>query len=253
MKEKGEKISMLTAYDYTMARLLDGAGVDILLVGDSLASVVMGKETTLSVRLTDMIRHGAAVSRAVQRALVVVDLPFGTYQEGATQALRSATRLMRASAQAVKLEGGASIVPQVKKITAAGIPVMGHLGLTPQHVHALGGYGTRAQTSKEAATLKKDAEMLFEAGCFALVLEKIPAKLGKEVCEALPIPVIGIGAGPFVDGQVLVTQDMLGMSGDFHPRFLRTYANLTEVIAEAVAAYTREVKSGSFPSDKESY
>lgn len=254
MKKRGEKISMLTAYDYTMALLLDRAGIDVLLVGDSLANVVCGHETTLPVTLSAMIHHGSAVRRAVRRALVVVDLPFGTYHEGAVQALRSAVRVMKkTAAHAVKLEGGKVVVEQVAKITAAGIPVMGHLGLTPQAVHVFGGYATRAKERHEAEALREEARMLCEAGCFALVLEKIPAALAQEVSSELPIPVIGIGAGPAVDGQVLVTQDMLGLSCDFRPRFLRTYANLQSTISRAVATYIEEIKKGDFPSKKESY
>ena len=245
---------MLTAYDYVMAFLLDRAGVDVLLVGDSLANVVCGHDTTLPVRLQHMIHHGAAVSRAATRALVVVDLPFGSYQEGPVQALRAAVRLMKqTTAQAVKLEGGETVAEQVRKVTAAGIPVMGHLGLTPQSVHALGGYATQATKKEEAIRLKKEAALLNEAGCFAVVLEKVPATVAKQVSLELPIPVIGIGAGPHVDGQVLVAQDMLGMSPHFRPRFVRPFADLQGAITQAVTRYIEAVKGGEFPGAEESY
>ena len=254
MKQRKERITMLTAYDYTMAFLLDRAGVDVLLVGDSLANVVCGHDTTLPVRLQHMIHHGAAVSRAATRALVVVDLPFGSYQESPAQALRAAVRLMKqTTARAVKLEGGETVAEQVRKITAAGIPVMGHLGLTPQSVHALGGYATQATKKEDAIRLKKEAALLSEAGCFAVVLEKVPAAVAKQISLALPIPVIGIGAGPHVDGQVLVAQDMLGMSPHFRPRFVRSFANLQGTITQAVTCYIEAVKAGEFPGAEESY
>lgn len=254
MKARGEKIAMLTAYDYTMARLMDDAGIDVLLVGDSLAGVVCGHSTTLPVSMGNMIHHAVGVSRAARRALVVVDLPFGSYQESTSQALRSAVCVMKkTTAHSVKLEGGESVAKQVRAITDAGIPVMGHLGLTPQSIHRLGSYATRAKEAKEAENLKKEAVILAEAGCFALVLEKIPATLAKEVSQLLPIPVVGIGAGPHVDGQVLVVHDMLGMSQHFHPRFLRVYAKLDGLITRAVASYIADVKKSDFPSASESY
>lgn len=254
MKASGEKISMLTAYDYTMARLLDEAGVDVLLVGDSAANVMAGYETTLPITLDQMIYHAASVVRAARRSLVIVDLPFGSYQEDARQALHSAVRVMKETgAHGIKLEGGESVIEAVQRIVAAGIPVMGHLGLTPQSIYQFGTYAVRAAEEKEAQKLLHDALLLQQAGCFALVLEKIPAKLAGEVTAQLSIPVIGIGAGKYVDGQVLVVHDMLGMNQAFKPRFLRQYANLQEVIQEAVRQYVADVKSQQFPGEHEQY
>lgn len=254
MKEKGEKISMLTAYDFSMARILDRAGIDVLLVGDSASNVMAGHATTLPITLDHMIYHAQSVIRAVNRALVVVDLPFGSYQGNSTQALSSAIRIMKeAGAHAVKMEGGAEIKESVQRILSAGIPVMGHLGLTPQSIYKFGTYSVRAREEEEAEKLIQDARLLEELGCFALVLEKIPADLGKQVSESLSIPTIGIGAGPDTDGQVLVIHDMLGITMDFHPRFLRRYLNLADEIDEAVKAYIEDVRSGDFPNEKEQY
>jgi 3-methyl-2-oxobutanoate hydroxymethyltransferase len=254
MKSKGEKISMLTAYDYSMARLVDDAGVDVILVGDSASNVMAGNETTLPITLEHMIYHGASVVRAVNRALVVVDLPFGTYQGNSRAALNSAIRIMKeCAADAVKLEGGAEVIKSVKRILTAGIPVMGHLGLMPQSINKYGTYTVRAREKQEAEKLVADALLLEEAGCFSIVLEKIPASLGQEVASQLKIPVIGIGAGGGVDGQVLVLHDMLGITRQFSPRFLRRYANLADVVKEAVEHYTRDVKSGDFPNEEEQY
>lgn len=254
MKRSGEKISMLTAYDYTMAHILDHAGIDVLLVGDSASNVMHGHETTLPITLDQMIYHAASVVRAVDRALIIVDLPFGTYQGNSKEALNSAIRIMKESgAHAVKLEGGKEIVESIVRILTAGIPVMGHLGLTPQSIYKFGTYTVRAKEEAEAKKLLEDAKALEEAGCFALVLEKVPAQLGKQVAEMLSIPVIGIGAGQFVDGQVLVTHDMLGMTHEFSPRFLRRYLNLYESMSNAVQQYIKDVKNKDFPNDKEQY
>lgn len=254
MKANGEKISMLTAYDYTFAKLLDSAGIDVLLVGDSASNVMAGHETTLPITLDQMIYHASSVIRGVTRALVVVDLPFGTYQSDPKKALRSATRIMKESgAHAIKLEGGKEEAESIRRIVNAGIPVMGHLGLTPQSIHQFGGFGLRAKEEAEAQKLKEDAKLLEQLGCFAIVLEKIPAALAEEVAKSVRIPIIGIGAGNGVDGQVLVMHDMLGMSNEFHPKFLRKYANLQEVINEAVTQYIADVKSVDFPNENESY
>ena len=254
MKANGEKISMLTAYDYTFAKLLDSAGIDVLLVGDSASNVMAGHETTLPITLDQMIYHASSVIRGVTRALVVVDLPFGTYQSDPKKALRSATRIMKESgAHAIKLEGGKEEAESIRRIVNAGIPVMGHLGLTPQSIHQFGGVGLRAKEEAEAQKLKEDAKLLEQLGCFAIVLEKIPAALAEEVAKSVRIPIIGIGAGNGVDGQVLVMHDMLGMSNEFHPKFLRKYANLQEVINEAVTHYIADVKSVDFPNENESY
>lgn len=254
MKEKGEKIAMLTAYDYSMARILDKAGVDILLVGDSASNVMAGHETTLPITLEQMIYHAQSVVRAVDRSLVVVDLPFGSYQGNSTKALASAIRIMKESgAHAVKMEGGAEIKDSIVRILSAGIPVMGHLGLTPQSIYKFGTYSVRAKEEEEAKKLIRDSQLLQQLGCFAIVLEKIPAVLGKEVSESLEIPTIGIGAGPHTDGQVLVIHDMLGITMDFHPRFLRRYLNLSEEIDGAVKSYITDVRSGDFPNEKEQY
>lgn len=254
MKANGEKISMLTAYDYTFAKLLDSAGIDVLLVGDSASNVMAGHETTLPITLDQMIYHASSVIRGVTRALVVVDLPFGTYQSDPKKALRSATRIMKESgAHAIKLEGGKEEAESIRRIVNAGIPVMGHLGLTPQSIHQFGGFGLRAKEKAEAQKLKEDAKLLEQLGCFAIVLEKIPAALAEEVAKSVRIPIIGIGAGNGVDGQVLVMHDMLGMSNEFHPKFLRKYTNLQEVINEAVTHYIADVKSVDFPNENESY
>ncbi len=254
MKQKGEKIAMLTAYDYSMARLLDSAGIDILLVGDSASNVMAGHETTLPITLDQMIYHASSVIRAVERALVVVDLPFGSYQGDSGEALRSSIRIMKeAGAHAVKLEGGAEIKESIARILTAGVPVMGHLGLTPQSIYKFGTYTVRAKEEAEAQKLIEDAKLLEEVGCFAIVLEKIPAKLASKVAKAVQIPIIGIGAGQHVDGQVLVMQDMLGITQDFKPRFLRIYANLQKVITEAVGNYITDVKSNDFPNEQEQY
>jgi 3-methyl-2-oxobutanoate hydroxymethyltransferase len=254
MKQLGEKISMLTSYDYSMAKIVDGAGVDCILVGDSASNVMAGHETTLPITLDQMIYHASSVIRGVQRALVVVDLPFGSYQSDPKEALRSAIRIMKESgAHAIKLEGGKEIKESIKRILNAGIPVMGHLGLTPQSIYKFGTYTVRAKEEEEAAKLKEDAKFLEKAGCFAIVLEKIPAKLAKEVAENVSIPVIGIGAGNGVDGQVLVLHDLLGMTHEFHPRFLRRYMNLYQDMTEAISSYVSDVKTRDFPSDKEQY
>src|SRR5690554_5778386 len=254
MKTNGEKISMLTAYDYTMAKIVDGSGVDVILVGDSASNVMAGHETTLPITLDQMIYHASSVIRGVQRALVVVDLPFGSYQSDPKEALRSAIRIMKESgAHAIKLEGGKEIKESIKKILNAGIPVMGHLGLTPQSIYKFGTYTVRAKEEEEANKLKEDAKFLERAGCFAIVLEKIPAKLAKEVAETVSIPVIGIGAGNGVDGQVLVLHDLLGMTHEFNPRFLRRYMNLYQEMTAAISSYVSDVKSRDFPSDQEQY
>ncbi|HPF98092.1 MAG: 3-methyl-2-oxobutanoate hydroxymethyltransferase [Flavobacteriaceae bacterium] len=254
MKQAGEKISMLTSYDYSMAKIVDGAGIDVILVGDSASNVMAGHETTLPITLDQMIYHASSVVRAITRCLVVVDLPFGSYQSDPKEALRSAIRIMKESGgHAVKMEGGKEIKESIKRILNAGIPVMGHLGLTPQSIYKFGTYTVRAKEEEEAAKLKEDALMLEKMGCFAIVLEKIPAKLAKEVAESLTIPVIGIGAGNGVDGQVLVVHDMLGMTHEFSPRFLRRYMNLYEDMTTAISQYVDDVKSLDFPNDKEMY
>ncbi|WP_029033449.1 3-methyl-2-oxobutanoate hydroxymethyltransferase [Salinimicrobium terrae] len=254
MKAQGEKISMLTSYDFSMAKIVDGAGIDVILVGDSASNVMAGHETTLPITLDQMIYHAASVVRAVERALVVVDLPFGSYQSDPKEALRSSIRIMKESGgHAVKLEGGKEIKDSVKRILNAGIPVMGHLGLTPQSIYKFGTYTVRAKEEAEAEKLKTDALMLERAGCFALVLEKVPAKLAKEVAESLTIPVIGIGAGNGVDGQVLVVHDMIGMTHEFNPRFLRRYLDLYSEMTKAFEQYRDDVKSKNFPSDDEQY
>ena len=254
MKANGEKISMLTAYDYTFAKLLDSAGIDVILVGDSASNVMAGHETTLPITLDQMIYHASSVVRGANRALIVVDLPFGTYQSDPKKALRSAIKIMKESgAHAIKLEGGKEEAESIKRIVNAGIPVMGHLGLTPQSIHQFGSFALRAKEETEAQKLKEDAKLLEQLGCFAIVLEKIPAKLAEEVAKSVRIPIIGIGAGSAVDGQVLVMQDMLGMSNEFQPRFLRKYANLQEVVTAAVSHYIEDVKSVDFPNEKEQY
>jgi len=254
MKTSGEKISMLTAYDFSFAKLIDGAGIDVILVGDSASNVMAGHETTLPITLDQMIYHASSVIRGVDRSLVVVDLPFGSYQSNHSIALASAIRIMKETgAHAVKLEGGEEIKDSVKAIVSAGIPVMGHLGLTPQSIYKFGTYNVRAKENAEAEKLRKDAVLLQEAGCFAVVLEKIPAQLAKEVTESLDIPTIGIGAGNFCDGQVLVMHDMLGINTEFKPRFLRQYLNLAEQVTNAVQSYIKDVKSKDFPTDLESY
>jgi len=254
MKARGEKIAMLTAYDYSMARILDAAGVDVLLVGDSASNVMAGHETTLPITLDQMIYHASSVVRAVNRALVVVDLPFGTYQGNSKLALESTIRIMKESgAHAVKLEGGAEIDESIKRILKAGVPVMGHLGLTPQSIYKFGTYTVRAKEEEEADQLIRDANILQKLGCFAIVLEKIPAHLTKIVSEELIIPTIGIGGGGDADGQVLVTHDMVGITKDFHPRFLRRYLELFDIMKEATEQYIRDVKSGDFPNDNEQY
>ena len=254
LKARGEKISMLTAYDHAFARIIDEAGIDIILVGDSASNVIHGHETTLPITLDQMIDHASAVVRAVNRALIVVDLPFGSYQGNSKIALESAIRIMKESgAHSVKMEGGAFIVESVRRILSAGIPVMGHLGLTPQSIYKFGTYVVRAKEEEEANQLIQDAKMLEEEGCFALILEKIPAHLAARVAESLSIPVIGIGAGNGCDGQVLVTHDMLGINKDFSPRFLRRYADLYGVMKSAFEDYAKDVKSGNFPNEKESY
>ncbi|WP_299888044.1 3-methyl-2-oxobutanoate hydroxymethyltransferase [uncultured Lacinutrix sp.] len=254
MKKNGEKISMLTAYDYTMAKIVDGAGIDVILVGDSASNVMAGHETTLPITLDQMIYHASSVIRAIHRALVVVDLPFGSYQSDPKEALRSAIRIMKESGgHAVKMEGGKEVKDSIKRILHAGIPVMGHLGLTPQSIYKFGTYTVRAKEEEEATRLKEDALMLEKAGCFAIVLEKIPAKLAQEVAKSVSIPVIGIGAGSGVDGQVLVTHDMVGMTHEFNPRFLRRYMNLYEEMTNAFTQYGEDVKSGDFPNESEQY
>lgn len=254
MKDRGEKISMITSYDYSMATIVDGAGMDVILVGDSAANVMAGHETTLPITLDQMIYHAQSVVRGVNRALVVCDMPFGTYQGDSQAALDSAVRIMKETgADAVKMEGGAEILDSIKRILTAGIPVMGHLGLTPQSIHKFGTYTVRAKEEAEAKKLMDDAKLLEEAGCFAIVLEKIPAQLAKEVTESLSIPTIGIGAGGGTDGQVLVIHDMLGINKGFSPRFLRKYANLHEIMTEAVSHYIEDVKSCDFPNQNEQY
>jgi 3-methyl-2-oxobutanoate hydroxymethyltransferase len=254
MKNRGEKISMLTSYDYSMARLVDAAGIDVILVGDSASNVMAGHETTLPITLDQMIYHAQGVVRAAKRCLVVVDLPFGSYQGNSKEALNSAIRIMKESgAHAVKMEGGSEIRESIQRILTAGIPVMGHLGLTPQSIYKFGTYQVRAKEEQEAERLLSDANVLNECGCFALVLEKIPAALAAKVTQSIEIPTIGIGAGSSVDGQVLVVNDMLGYTQDFSPRFLRRYLNAGELIHNAVSQYVTDVKSGDFPNQKEQY
>jgi 3-methyl-2-oxobutanoate hydroxymethyltransferase len=254
MKKKGEKIAMLTAYDYSMAKIIDRAGVDIILVGDSASNVMAGNETTLPITLDQMIYHASSVIKAVKRSLVVVDIPFGYYQGSSGEALRSSIRIMKESgAHAVKIEGGSEVKDSVLRILSAGVPVMGHLGLTPQSIYKFGTYTVRAREDAEANKLVEDALLLQECGCFGIVLEKIPATLAKKVASQLEIPVIGIGAGADVDGQVLVMQDMLGITTEFKPRFLRRYADLNSVITKAVNKYVEDVKAKDFPNEEEKY
>ena len=254
MKQRGEKIAMLTSYDYSTAKIVDAAGVDVILVGDSAANVMAGYETTLPITLDMMIYHARSVVRGVNRALVVVDLPFGTYQGNSKVALDSAIRIMKETeADAVKLEGGEEILESIQRILSAGIPVMGHLGLTPQSIHKFGTYSVRAKEEAEAEKLVRDAHLLEEAGCFAVVLEKIPASLAERVSKELKMPTIGIGAGSGVDGQVLVVHDMLGITNDFSPRFLRRYADLNSIMSNAISNYVSDVKSQDFPNEKEQY
>lgn len=254
MKANGEKISMITAYDYSFARIFDKAGIDILLVGDSASNVMAGHETTLPITLDQMIYHASSVVRGVDRSLVVVDLPFGAYQGNSKEALNSTIRIMKETgAHSIKLEGGEEILESVRRIISSGVPVIGHLGLTPQSIYKFGTYAVRAKEEQEAEKLKSDALLLQEAGCFALVLEKIPAMLAKEVSDSLQIPTIGIGAGKFCDGQVLVMHDMLGINTEFKPRFLRMYLNMNEQVTGAVQQYIKDVKSNDFPNDQEQY
>ena len=254
MKANGERISMLTAYDYTMAKIVDTAGIDVILVGDSASNVMAGHETTLPITLDQMIYHASSVIRAIDRALVVVDLPFGSYQGNSKEALQSAVKIMKESgAHAVKMEGGREIKDSIERILSAGIPVMGHLGLTPQSIYKFGTYTVRAKEEEEAKRLLEDAKLLEDYGCFALVLEKIPASLAEQTAKSIAIPVIGIGAGGGVDGQVLVTHDMLGMTHEFSPRFLRRYLNLYESMSGAFQQYIKDVKSRDFPNDSEQY
>ena len=254
MKTRGEKISCLTAYDYSMAGIVDAAGVELILVGDSASNVMAGHETTLPITIDQMIYHAVSVVRAVKRALVVVDLPFGSYQGNSEEALRSAIRIMKESgAHAVKLEGGLEIKESVTRILSAGVPVMGHLGLTPQSIYKFGTYTVRAKEEAEAQKLVEDAKMLEDVGCFAVVLEKIPSTLTKQVSESLTIPTVGIGAGPHADGQILVLHDLLGINKAFKPRFLRRYADLNGIMTDAISNYIKDVKSRSFPNEKESY
>jgi 3-methyl-2-oxobutanoate hydroxymethyltransferase len=254
MKVAGEKISMLTAYDFSFARIIDNAGIDIILVGDSASNVMAGHETTLPVTLDHMIYHASSVIRGVNRCLVVVDMPFGSYQSNSDIALASAIRIMKETgAHCIKLEGGEEVIDSVKRIVSAGIPVMGHLGLTPQSIYKFGTYTVRAKEEDEANKLRRDAKILEKAGCFAIVLEKIPAQLAKEVTENLQIPTIGIGAGMYCDGQVLVMHDMLGINTEFKPRFLRQYLNLSEQVTTAVQQYISDVKGKSFPNENEQY
>jgi 3-methyl-2-oxobutanoate hydroxymethyltransferase len=254
MKDKGEKISMLTAYDFSFAKLIDRAGIDIILVGDSASNVMAGHETTLPITLDQMIYHAQSVVRGIERCLVVVDMPFGSYQGNSKEALNSAIRIMKETGgHSVKMEGGEAVVESIKRIVGTGIPVMGHLGLTPQSIYQFGTYNVRAKEEAEAEKLKKDALLLQEAGCFAIVLEKIPASLAKIVSESLHIPTIGIGAGPHCNGQVLVMHDMLGINNEFKPRFLRQYLNLSEQINQAVTNYIDDIKTGNFPNEQEQY
>ncbi|HUQ65708.1 MAG TPA: 3-methyl-2-oxobutanoate hydroxymethyltransferase [Flavitalea sp.] len=254
MKSKGEKISMITAYDFSFAKIFDAAGIDVILVGDSASNVMAGHVTTLPITLDQIIYHASSVIRGVDRSLVVVDLPFGSYQSNSKEALASAIRIMKETgAHAVKLEGGEEVLESAKRILAAGVPVMGHLGLTPQSIYKFGTYTVRAKEEAEAEKLKSDAKLLEEAGCFAIVLEKIPASLAKQVAESVSIPTIGIGAGKYCDGQVLVMHDMLGITTEFKPRFLRQYLNLDKQVTGAVQQYISDVKSGSFPNENEQY
>ena len=254
MKENDEKISMLTSYDFTTAGIVDKSGIDIILVGDSASNVMAGHETTLPITLDEMIYHASSVIRAVKRALVVVDLPFGTYQSDSQAALESAIRIMKESgSHAVKLEGGKEIKDSIKRIIKAGIPVMGHLGLTPQSIYKFGTYTVRAKEKKEAEQLIKDAVLLEKTGCFAIVLEKVPSKLAKKIAKEIKIPIIGIGAGSGVDGQVLVLHDMLGMTKEFNPRFLRRYMNLYDDMITAISSFSKDIKTGNFPNEKEQY
>lgn len=254
MKQGGEKISMITAYDFSFAKIFDAAGIDIILVGDSASNVMAGHETTLPITLDQMIYHASSVVRGIDRCLVVVDLPFGSYQGNSKEALISTIRIMKETgAHAIKLEGGEEVVESVKRIISAGVPVMGHLGLTPQSIYKFGTYTVRAKEEEEAEKLKRDATFLQEAGCFGIVLEKIPASLAKEVSQQISIPTIGIGAGPHCDGQVLVMHDMLGINTEFKPRFLRTYLNLHEQVTNAVHKYIKDIKSKNFPNESEQY
>jgi|TARA_B100000780_G_scaffold100651_1_gene70273 3-methyl-2-oxobutanoate hydroxymethyltransferase len=254
MKNRKEKISMLTGYDYSMAKIIDKSGIDIILVGDSASNVMAGHETTLPITLDQMIYHASSVVRGVKRSLVVVDLPFGSYQSDPKEALRSAIRIMKESgAHAVKMEGGSEIKESIVKILNAGIPVMGHLGLTPQSIYKFGTYSVRAKEEKEAKTLLEDAKLLDKLGCFGIVLEKIPAKVSKKVTSSVTVPIIGIGAGSDVDGQVLVTHDLVGLNSEFNPRFLRRYVNLDEIMTSAIQSYIKDVKSLDFPNKDEQY
>ena len=254
MKQNGEKISMLTAYDFTMGRIVDQSGIDVILVGDSASNVMAGHETTLPITLDQMIYHASSVIRGIERSLVVVDIPFGSYQSDPKEALRSAIRIMKESgAHAVKVEGGKEIKDSIKRILYAGIPVMGHLGLTPQSIYKFGTYTVRAKEEQEAQQLRDDAKMLERLGCFAIVIEKVPAALAAEIAKSLTIPIIGIGAGGGVDGQVLVTHDMLGMTHEFNPRFLRRYMDLYNGMGDAFKSYIKDVKSGDFPNSDEQY
>ena len=254
MKNRGEKISMLTAYDFSMAKIVDSSGIDVILVGDSASNVMAGHETTLPITLDQMIYHASSVIRGVERALVVVDLPFGTYQSDSQAALESAIRIMKESgSHAVKLEGGKQIKDSIKRIIKAGIPVMGHLGLTPQSIYKFGTYTVRAKQDKEANQLIEDAHLLEKIGCFAIVLEKVPSKLAKKVAKEISIPIIGIGAGSHVDGQVLVLHDLVGMTKEFNPRFLRRYMNLHDEMINAISNFSDDIKSGSFPNENEQY
>lgn len=254
MKQQGEKISMLTAYDFSMARIFDDAGIDVLLVGDSASNVMAGHETTLPITLEQMIYHAQSVVRAIDRCMVLVDLPFGSYQGNSKEALNSSIRIMKETgAHGIKLEGGEEVADSIKRIVGAGVPVMGHLGLTPQSIYKFGTYTVRAKKEEEAEILLRNAHILEDAGCFAIVLEKIPAALGKQVASELKIPVIGIGAGKYVDGQVLVMHDMLGITKDFSPRFLRRYLNLYDDIKAATSNYIKDVKEQDFPNEQEQY
>lgn len=254
MKQNGEKISMLTAYDYTMGKIVDGSGIDVILVGDSASNVMAGHETTLPITLDQMIYHASSVIRGIERSLVVVDIPFGSYQSDPKEALRSAIRIMKESgAHAVKVEGGKEVKDSIKRILNAGIPVMGHLGLTPQSIYKFGTYTVRAKEEEEAKQLVEDAIMLEKCGCFAIVIEKVPAKLAEKIAKQLTIPIIGIGAGGGVDGQVLVTHDMIGMTHEFNPRFLRRYLDLYHDMTNAFSKYIADVKSGDFPNEQEQY
>jgi len=254
MKNNGEKITMLTAYDYTLAKIVDNAGVDVILVGDSASNVMAGHETTLPITLDNMIYHASSVVRAAKRSLIIIDLPFGSYQGDSKKALHSSIRIMKESgAHAVKLEGGSEVIDSIERILTAGIPVMGHLGLTPQSIYKFGTYTVRAKENAEAKKLVEDAKLLEKAGCFSIVLEKIPAKLAKKVAKSVSVPIIGIGAGADVDGQVLVLHDMLGMTHEFNPRFLRRYLNLFDDINNAIEQYCKDVKNKKFPNNEEEY